>query len=151
MSDRCTIQLANGAFCDAEPTPIVQWYPVCARHARHIFRDVLSVYLAEAENPARILAELDAGATAGPDRSAEVIYYLALDGMVKIGYTTDLERRMQQYPPSASLVATEPGSRDTEKRRHLQFAEYLTARREWFTPGPRLRAHIESLVDYRAA
>lgn len=145
-SETCTVQLANGSFCDAPATPVVRWYPICARHARHIFEDVLSAYLLEAQNPARILAELDAGARRGPDHSDEVVYYLLLDGLVKIGHTTNLNKRIAQYPPTAALIATEPGSILLEKRRHQQFAQYLTARREWFTPGPLLRSHIDGLI-----
>jgi hypothetical protein len=71
-----------------------------------------------------------------------------VDGLVKIGYASNLDKRLASYPPTAQLLATEPGDRATEARRHTEFNEYLTARREWFVPGPRLRTHVEHLDGY---
>jgi hypothetical protein len=51
------------------------------------------------------------------------------------------------YPPFAKLLAVEPGGPDKEAERLAQFAEYLASGNEWFTPGPRLMAHIRGLHD----
>ena len=76
-----------------------------------------------------------------------VIYYLAINGEIKIGWTSNLHRRMRDYPPSAELLATEPGTKTLERARHQQFNEYLTHGREWFETGRFLLEHIDTLVE----
>lgn len=75
----------------------------------------------------------------------DVIYYVQVGELIKLGTTTNLARRMNGYPPDAAVLATEQGSYGLEGERIEQFSEYLAGRREWFHPGPRLVAHIESL------
>lgn len=75
----------------------------------------------------------------------DVIYYVQVGDLIKLGTTNNLTRRMRAYPPNAVVLATETGSYLRETQRVEQFAEYLAGRREWFHPGPRLLAHIEEL------
>jgi len=72
-----------------------------------------------------------------------MIYYVRTCCRIKIGYTTDLERRMTELSPD-ELLATESGGRDLERRRHDQFAAYRI-RGEWFRDSPALAAHIRGL------
>lgn len=74
-----------------------------------------------------------------------VVYYVKVGKYIKIGTSRDVDRRLQQYPPDSELLATEPGDHDIEAMRHDQFREYLAARNEWFTPGPKLMWYIEHL------
>lgn len=74
-----------------------------------------------------------------------VVYYLRINGLVKIGTAVDLRTRLYAYPPRTQVLATEPGSYALETVRLNQFREYLAARREWFHPGPRLVRHIQEL------
>ena len=67
------------------------------------------------------------------------------EGMVKIGFSNDLRRRIREYPPTARLLAVEHGSRRLERQRLEQFYEYRTARKEWHKPGSKLMAHIQEL------
>jgi hypothetical protein len=82
-----------------------------------------------------------------PTRSTgpSVVYYLLVGDMVKIGVTRRLDERLRNYPPSAVLLATEPGDEHMETRRLRQFAALRAAGREWFHAGPELRTHIEAL------
>lgn len=59
-----------------------------------------------------------------------VVYYIRINGQVKIGYTTNLTRRSRNYPPGSELLAVEPGSREVEAQRHRQFARALARGRE---------------------
>lgn len=74
-----------------------------------------------------------------------VVYYIQVGKYIKIGTTKDVDKRLQQYPPDSELLAIEPGSYTIEAMRHEQFAKYLAARNEWFTPGPKLMQHITGL------
>ena len=71
------------------------------------------------------------------------IYYLTLEDVVKIGFTRDLNIRLQQYPPMARLLATHPGTFQVESDLHKKFSKYLSARKEWFVIHDELMAHIE--------
>lgn len=77
--------------------------------------------------------------------TSEVIYYLSVNGYIKIGTAKDLQARLKSYPPGTKVLATEPGTYALETVRLTQFREYHAERREWFHPGPRLMAHIEAL------
>lgn len=155
---RCTVQSRLHNFCD-DPSIADAPFPICAFHATTLFR-FMSDALDGADELTRTLLgfeELDETRARRfrAERKARtkpgIIYYLMIDGLVKIGYTADLKQRLALYPPTAQLLATEPGDQSTEAQRHTQFAGLLTARREWFTPGPALRDHIEGLADFRAA
>jgi hypothetical protein len=73
------------------------------------------------------------------------VYYLRVGRYVKIGTAIDVRARLGAYPPDAQLLAVEQGYLRKEAERLAEFAEYLSARREWFTPGPRLMAHIAAI------
>ena len=72
-----------------------------------------------------------------------IIYYLRLGEHIKIGYTTDLAKRLKAYPPMSVLLATHPGTMKTEAQMHEQFAAHLAGRKEWFHVTDELEAHIE--------
>lgn len=72
-----------------------------------------------------------------------IIYYLQVADQIKIGYTADLPTRMKAYPPMAELLATHPGTRQTERQMHQKFAVKRAARNEWFHPHDKLTEHIE--------
>lgn len=75
----------------------------------------------------------------------DVVYYVQVGDLIKVGTTSDMKRRLRAYPPNAVVLATETGSFLRETERVEEFAEYLAGRREWFHPGPRLMAHITEL------
>lgn len=81
-----------------------------------------------------------------PQSSAGWVYYFESNGLIKIGWTSDLARRMRQHGPGIVLLAIEPGSRRLEHARHSLFNEFLAEGREWFTDSPEIRAHIDRVV-----
>lgn len=79
------------------------------------------------------------------DRSP-VVYYIRFGDRVKIGTTTDLQTRLTAIPYD-EVLATEPGSYDLEKRRHVQLrASRIYANREWFWLSDEVREHIAGLA-----
>jgi hypothetical protein len=80
----------------------------------------------------------------------DVVYYLRRNGLIKIGWSGDLTRRMRDLQPD-ELLAVEPGCLHIETGRHHQFAEHRLPNDgngdEWFSPEPELLDHIEQMAS----
>lgn len=75
-----------------------------------------------------------------------VVYYIARGDLIKIGFTTNMKERMGSLMPDA-VLATEPGTRSLEKKRHRQFAHARgPIGREYFTRHPALLLYIETVL-----
>lgn len=125
---------------DRYPFPI----PLCGRHiTKVIARSVELARTAKRDHIVQNNAPLPITARDPSGKHAPVIYYLRFRDMVKIGYTTNLGKRMRAIPHD-ELLAVEPGTLRTETRRHSQFA---SARQhgEWFTLTPELAALTTTL------
>lgn len=76
-------------------------------------------------------------------RRLELVYYVRRDGLIKIGYTTNLRLRMKNLRPD-ELLAIEYGTRALETQRHHQFVAFRAGiGREWFEPATELLEHID--------
>lgn len=78
-----------------------------------------------------------------------LVYYLrTAPDRVKIGFTTDLPRRLRESRSDESyLLAVEPGGRDVERRRHFELGKWrLHAQREDFSEGAEVTARIAAVV-----
>lgn len=148
QSEQCTVSFAFNGSCTR---PSIEGAPIaiCFKHAMETYN-----FLAEElagisdEAAANILAEpetqrLPAWRTDLPD--GEHVYYVEVDGMVKIGYTSNLKQRLRDYPPSSILLGVEAGGRDLERRRHAQFSRYLKMGREWHSRGDGILRHVQGL------
>jgi hypothetical protein len=71
------------------------------------------------------------------------VYYMRLGNRCKIGWTSNLRRRLKAVQPE-ELLATEPGGVVTEAERHEQFAA-LRVVGEWFRYEGSLVDHVEAL------
>lgn len=74
------------------------------------------------------------------------VYFLLSDNLVKIGWTSDLDRRMKEYSPGARILAVMPGKRSDETRLHRKFADLRGNRNEWFTYHPRIMEEVERVI-----
>lgn len=136
--ESCSVQLNSGALCPRQPIPLAP-FPICMDHAIKASAHLMAVHRLEAE-------QRRAGEPPRQDPPG-VVYYLYLDGLIKIGHTTHLPTRLNSYPPQTQLLASEPGTLADEKRCHAQFAAQLAARKEWFTPCAELWDHVRKLRD----
>lgn len=139
--------------CYASPSTMLA-VPLCDRHAIKAYRavaellketpkaltDMLAVTL-----PERILGKPQprTDRTRRNVRTTQgTIYFAQADGLIKIGYTIDLRRRMATL--GHEVLATTQGTMEDEKALHHRFGEYWE-RGEYFRPGPLLIAHIDTL------
>lgn len=82
--------------------------------------------------------------TSAPDAPG-MVYYIRINGHIKIGYTANLPQRSRNYPPDSELLAVEPGTPQTERERHQQFSRHLAKGREWFRESEEIAAHVAEL------
>jgi len=155
--DRCTITDRHGEPCglpSVENAP----FPICDAHAVQTYRYVSRRIGSLADDPMfQIKMRLE---SAESERSreryklaarVEVVYYVQIGEHIKIGYTSRLRLRMNAYPATRRLLATEPGTYADEAARHHQFRHLLAAGNEWFRPGPDLMDHINDLRSAQGA
>lgn len=94
-----------------------------------------------------LIAKLSAEREQAKADRDSIVYYIRLTGdRIKIGWTTDLNKRLAAFRARASdVLAIEPGGRSLEAQRHRQFGHCRIGRSEDFNEDPALLAHIESL------
>jgi hypothetical protein len=74
-----------------------------------------------------------------------VVYFIRFGDRIKIGYSANLERRLQTIPHDEVLL-TIPGASTAEANLHRTFAaDRITG--EWFHASPRLLAAIQDLTN----
>lgn len=144
---RCSVQNKQGNFCDA-PSADDMPFPICGMHARQLYRRVGEMATGALVDPSTGL--LRALMTHPPQERRKrchdpIVYYVQVGEHIKIGFTTNLKTRMNSYPPSRRLLATEPGGLSQEHLRHRQFGAHLALGNEWFRPAPELIEHINEL------
>ena len=79
-----------------------------------------------------------------------VVYYVQLKpGIIKIGTSTDLDRRMDAFRADFDdVLAAEPGSYTVERLRHKQFGHLrIHHKREDFRLADDLQAHMDALME----
>jgi len=74
------------------------------------------------------------------------VYILRCGGFVKIGWTSDLTKRMRAYQPDTVLLATMPGTRKDEGKLHRKFAHLRTHGREWYPIAPQITEYVAQMV-----
>lgn len=117
--------------------------PLCKRHlfrAHRIFRATYMWAVDDAVDGAF------AKAAPTPKLSGRqgCIYFVRFQGLVKIGFTTNMASRMVAVPHE-EILGTVPGTLADEKRCHAAFA-HLRKQGEWFRPEPELLAFIAEVA-----
>ncbi len=93
--------------------------PVCRMHAVEIWQQVqLTLPPSETslQREARLLKE--EARRAGVRQERGWIYFLELDEKIKVGWTSNLEKRLKNYPPHARIVIEYPATRADERDLH---------------------------------
>jgi len=68
------------------------------------------------------------------------------NGLVKIGWTKDIDRRLSQYPPTFGLVIAIPGTRTEERDIHRSLANSKVSGREWYEVTSEVVRQINVMV-----
>lgn len=136
----CTVQFCTNESSKRYPVPfchehILYIWSLVERDMRHQGITVEDYDRDQAEQTRKRAQEI-------ADAIPGFIYYLQVGEHLKIGYTTDLQRRVREYPPTARLLARHHGTPDDEKELHARFAAFRTSGREWYLDVPEIRAHI---------
>ena len=112
--------------------------PLCASHLE-IAHSVWSIERAGKINPP---IEIEASPLPAPKPVDGIVYFIRSGGYIKIGWTSNLDKRMKAYPPDTTLLAVMPGTRKDERAIHKRFAHLLTHGREWFPLAPQITEYI---------
>lgn len=79
------------------------------------------------------------------------IYYIRVGDHIKVGYAKNLSSRLMAYPPTATLLASHPGTRKDEQALHSMFTVHRVGGREWYNPTPEILAHIDRVIAEHGA
>lgn len=75
-----------------------------------------------------------------------MVYFITCEDKVKIGVSSDPERRRKQLTlPETKVVATMIGDRATERQLHWRFRRARIGRSEWFWKLPEIVQFIGEL------
>lgn len=119
---------------------------LCDKHLAFVVREYESVLTHIEERRAdRIIRPASLAAPDEPSAQG-TIYFVQVGGHIKIGWTSDLTKRMHAYPPNAILLAAHPGLRKDEWRLHKMFAAHRSHGREWYPLAPVILEHIKRVV-----
>lgn len=81
-----------------------------------------------------------------PPAGNSVVYFIKSDGLIKIGFSTNLKKRLQTYAThnafDVDLLGTIPGEQSLEKELHAKFRQFRV-HREWFR-------FVQEIQDYLA-
>lgn len=156
--ERCTIVRRLGDFCDL-PSIEDGPFPVCAKHALKLYRHLADLSDAElsdlAPAPAnqapntRTLRGHQNKALAAIQAGQSLVYAVKFpDGIIKIGCSSNLAKRMDAYRcDGGELVGFMPGDYALEQEIHKTLREHLTRGREWYLGVPAVIAIVNEMRD----
>lgn len=118
---------------------------LCERHlekAWAAYQVLMGANVPEAiPDPDRDVTSLDARGT---------VYVIRVKDMIKIGWTSDPERRMRQLEADA-ILHYQAGTRRDEYKLQGQCMDHLVKGREWFDTSPAMLRIIKDLRQGKAA
>ena len=134
--------------CNADPNEELA-APLCMEHAKKVAVQVM-LLTNTSVNPTMkgiggkaTAKKLAAPYSPQPRDRAGVVYFIQFGDRIKIGFTSDLKRRMQVLPHD-KVLAVIAGTMTDERRCHEKFA-HLRLTGEWFSAGPELLKFINKL------
>lgn len=120
-------------------------YPIslCQTHALLIW-SLVDSDIAEAGRP---LESQDVPAILRDSAEVGWVYYVQIGDKIKVGYTSDLQKRIGQYPPDSKLLASRPGTLKDERDIHSLLTARRAAGREWYLMCDEVIDHIAAVVS----
>ena len=80
-------------------------------------------------------------------RTNGFIYYVRLNGLIKVGWSRDVRQRINSYGPQVEVLVVHPGTRDDETNLHRQLKPARAVGREWYEDGPILADFIAKALE----
>lgn len=130
-----------GELC--EPHADAAWYEVEKRDALRFEQDIVG---AEGRDYMRDEFRKQRKAARAKPTALGEIYFVQIDDLIKVGWTSKLAERIRAYGPKAILLANYPGTRKDEAALHRQLVPARFRGREWYVDGPIIRAFIDEAV-----
>lgn len=145
----CTLQDAEGVFCDAPVAPDTP-LSACKPHLIQIFRYCSQIMRDHGpqEIPLDGFPVVDItrlGLSRSDAMETDFVYYLAVGDLIKVGTCRDLRTRLEHYPPNSRLLALERGGLRREADIKRRLADDLAYPTEWFRPTPTVLDHVASI------
>lgn len=81
---------------------------------------------------AKLDATYEADKEARKSRQDGDIYYLRLNGLIKVGWSRSIYQRFKAYGPDVEVLCHYPATRTDETNLHRQLRPYLAKGREWY-------------------
>lgn len=75
------------------------------------------------------------------------IYFVLVDGLIKVGWTSKLADRIRAYGPKATLLANYPGTRSDEAALHRQLTPARSHGREWYSDCDITRMYVNQAIE----
>lgn len=153
---KCLIARKGGSQCTRKPTVYVghEGY-VCEQHAGWIWqiveeRDTANCHQqitgAEGREYIRAEARKKRATEKRKPTAAGQIYFVLVDGLVKVGWTSKLADRIRAYGPKAIVLANYPGTRSEEGTLHKQLTPARAHGREWYHDGDIVRMFVDEAI-----
>lgn len=136
--------------------------PLCTRHQAVVWKSVerdkanpavlaATTILDELENQDRAVDQHKRDKEEHLKRTAGDLYFIKLNGLIKVGWTRDLPTRIKSYGASVEVLCHYPGSRDDETNLHRQLKPARARGREWYHDGDIIRMYIDRAIAQHGA
>lgn len=127
--------------------------PLCCYHETMVWRTVQRY-----EGRPDVIEASQQLAAESAERSAEArrrhlakqeghIYYIRLNGLIKVGWSRDVDARLRAYGPDVEVFTFHPGTRTEETDLHRNLRPFLARGREWYEDCPAMRDIIAKVVE----
>jgi hypothetical protein len=132
--------------------------PLCLNHLFVAHRQASSVADRDAEVAVEALSKVIEQRQAKIDHVAEAkrrehlavtdgdIYFVRLNGLVKVGWSRTVYARLQAYGPDVEVLCIYPGTRNDETCLHRQLTPVRARGREWYEDGPIIQTFVDEAV-----
>lgn len=123
--------------------PGIQETTAALRARRQVIADEYAA--AEAEFEASYQQRYAAGLVDGD------IYFIRANGLIKVGWSSNLESRLKSYGPNIEILCVYPGTRQDETTLHRQLKPSRAKGREWYHEDDILQDFIAQAIAKHGA
>lgn len=134
------------------------WLPLCGKHGATAWRNMNRIWKnaevqremfaadqrfndqAAEHSKRRDLGQSD-------DSPAEFIYFIRQNGLVKVGWSSQIAARLKSYGPNVEILCYYPGTRHDETQLHRQLRPSLAKGREWYHDDELIELFLKDALE----